>query len=69
MLSEKDLIGVEGKIHILNICDCETPAIHFAEVTERPPGLQSSACCLPQQAPLAVVLGTPSFAKEDVWVP
>ena len=34
-LNKKGLIDV----HILNICDCETPTIHFAEVEERTLGL------------------------------
>lgn len=54
MLSEKDLIGVGGKIHILNICACETPAMRFAEVRERPPA--------------AVVEGLPSSAGSVGWL-
>lgn len=40
MLSKKGLIDVEDKIHILNICDYETPTVHFAEVKERTQGLK-----------------------------
>lgn len=35
MLSKKRLINVEDQIYILNICDYETPTMHFAEVRTR----------------------------------
>lgn len=40
MLSEKGLIGVEDKIHILNIRNDETLKIYFANVEEKTQGLE-----------------------------
>lgn len=65
-LSKKGLINVEDKIHILNICDYETPTVQFAEAEERTVGLEVMAHCLPRQAAVVGLLWTLSFAKEDV---
>lgn len=64
MLSKKDLLDVEDKNCILNTCNYETPTIHFAEAKERTSGLWSMVCFLPEQAWLAGLLWTLSFAKD-----